>query len=65
MNDNLGPLVYTVKDIETLLNCEYRKALSIMKQPGFPSFKIGGLLRVKQDDFHRWLDKQKTNRTYR
>lgn len=31
----------------------------VMKEPGFPAYKIGGVIRIGEDELEEWLKKQR------
>lgn len=51
-------LIYTVKDIQQLLNISAKSAYRLMRQTDFPTIKVGGKYMVSKTAFHRWLDQQ-------
>ncbi len=49
----------TVKDIMQILQISRSKAYSLMNTANFPSIKIGKCLRISENDFFSWLQKNK------
>lgn len=47
---------YTYKDIASILGIGFQSARALMKNPDFPSFKIGSRVFVKVDDFNNWIN---------
>lgn len=47
--------LYTYKDIAPILGIGFQSARALMKNPNFPSFKIGSRVFVKVDDFNNWI----------
>lgn len=31
----------------------------VMKEPGFPAYKIAGIIRIGEDELEEWIQKQK------
>lgn len=48
--------VYTIYDVAQKLRVSVQTARKIMKQPQFPSFKIGSKLLVRIKDFDNWFE---------
>lgn len=34
----------------------------VMKEPGFPAYKIAGVIRIGEDELEEWLRKQRLNK---
>lgn len=34
----------------------------VMKEQGFPAYKIGGVIRIGEDELEEWLIKQRLNK---
>lgn len=47
--------LYTYKDIAPILGIGFQSARALMKNPDFPSFKIGTRVFVKVEDFNKWV----------
>lgn len=54
----------TAPEVAEYLNIGTSTAYGLMskKRDGFPSVKIGGAIRVREDDLEQWIDEQ-TQRT--
>ena len=50
---------YCVKDIVAMGFASQAQVYNIFNSKGFPSIKVGSALRIKKDDFWRWVDQQK------
>lgn len=50
------PEVYTIEEVAKKLNVSGQTARKIMKQPQFPSFKLGSKLLVRIKDFDEWFE---------
>lgn len=48
--------VYTKIEVAKKLNVSEQTARKIMKQPNFPSFKIGSKVLVRIKDFDKWFE---------
>ena len=48
--------VYTKSDVAKKLKVSEQTARKIMRQPEFPSFKIGSRLLVRIKDFDNWFE---------
>ncbi len=48
--------VYTKSEVAKKLNVSEQTARKIMKQPNFPSFKIGAKMLVRIKDFDKWVE---------
>lgn len=48
--------VYTVSEVAKKLSMSEQTARKIMRQPEFPSFKIGSRLLVRIKDFDQWFE---------
>ena len=55
--DNSEPILLRVKDIQRIFGCSLKKAYKIMHIPGFPSFKLDGILYVEECAFRKWVSK--------
>ena len=55
-NQTEQPEVYTVSEVAKKLNMSEQTARKIMRQPEFPSFKIGSRLLVRIKDFDQWFE---------
>lgn len=52
-------IVYSPAQLSSMLSISMHGAYDLMKQEGFPSFRIGRKLMVTIDDFYDWLSRQK------
>ncbi len=50
------PEVYTINEVARKLNVSEQTARKIMKQPQFPSFKLGSKVLVRIKDFDDWFE---------
>jgi excisionase family DNA binding protein len=50
--------ILSIKDVAIILKIGKSKAYKLFKIKGFPSFRVGRLLRVLESDFKDWLIKQ-------
>jgi len=50
--------VLTVKQVKERLNIGQRQAYKLVNEPGFPSIRIGGSIRVPRKMFDEWMEKQ-------
>ena len=48
-------MVYTVKDLESILQIGKNTAYALMKADGFPSYKINNRYFVTSDSLEMWL----------
>lgn len=49
------PQIYTVKEIQTILNISRTAAYALINDPPFPVIRIGKAIRVAKEVFDRWL----------
>lgn len=47
-----------LNDMQQILNCSKSRLYQLVKEPDFPSFKIGREHRVFEDDLIEWINKQ-------
>ena len=59
MNNVVEKEFYCVKDIVDMGLASQAQVYNIFGSKGFPAIKIGSTLRVKKDDFWKWIDQQK------
>lgn len=56
---------YTVKDVQHLLKISQAQAYNLFNSyvegEKFPSFKIGGSLRITKKEFNKWLEAKTRN----
>ncbi|MGD9678902.1 MAG: helix-turn-helix domain-containing protein [Vulcanibacillus sp.] len=50
--------ILTVEDVSQILKIGRNKAYELFNIEGFPSFKVGKLLRISESDFKDWISKQ-------
>ena len=50
--------ILTVEDVQRYLKIGRSSAYNLFGQPDFPTIRIGKQIRVKEDDFFIWLNKQ-------
>lgn len=50
---------YNTKDLMKILQISEWNAITLMKSKGFPSFKIGRLWRVREEDLEKWIRERK------
>lgn len=48
----------TVEEIMKILNISKSTCYKLLKDPDFPSFKLGRNYRVREDELMRWIDEQ-------
>lgn len=48
--------VYTVKDIQSILNISRNTAYELVEKSPFPIKRIGYAIRIPKEPFHRWLN---------
>lgn len=48
-------MVYTTKDLQTVLNIGRETAYSLMRNPSFPSIRIGARYIVEKEALKAWL----------
>lgn len=53
------PDMLSVKHVQEYLNISKSTVYRIFKDKSFPSVTIGGVKRIKKDDFLNWLESQK------
>ena len=51
--------LYTPKDIQRIFHCGKRKSYEIMHTPGFPAFRVDGLMYLERTDLEKWIQRQK------
>ena len=50
----------TIQETMQILNISSRDTMyHIMKEPGFPAYKIGGRTRIGEDELEVWVKKQR------
>lgn len=47
---------YTVEDIQRILKIGRTKAYQLCNTKGFPSIRMGSVLRVSKEKFEKWVD---------
>lgn len=50
--------VYTISEVQELLNIGKNTAYDFIKKAPFPVIKIGTTYRIPKDGFDRWLQQQ-------
>ena len=55
--DNGAVMLLRVDDVRKVFGCGRKKAYQIMHIPGFPSFKLDGVLYVEADALKKWISK--------
>jgi len=48
--------VYTVSDIQNILNISRNAAYNLIESPPFPVKRIGSAIRIPREPFERWLN---------
>lgn len=48
----------TVSELKKILGCGNDKAYALVKQKGFPSFRVGSRYYIIRDDFYVWVKHQ-------
>lgn len=56
-NDNDTKRVYSVEDIQKILDISRTTAYALIKDAPFRVIRIGNAIRISKADFDRWLDK--------
>jgi len=54
-NSSVHSIIYTVNDIQNLLNISRRTAYQLVNDPPFPVVRIGNVIRIPQEGFNKWL----------
>ena len=52
---------FAVKDIVAMGLCSQAQAYNLFNSKSFPTVRVGSALRVRKDDFWKWVDQQKSN----
>lgn len=52
------PMTMTVEAMMTELNISRKTAYDLVKQDGFPAFRIGSRILVNREGLQRWIDQQ-------
>ena len=62
MNTNLNttvptgaPELYTVEDVMAIMRIGRSSVYKLFRSEGFPSIKMGGILRIEKSRFEKWL----------
>ncbi len=58
-----APEIYTPDDIMAILHIGRSSVYKLFSSEGFPSIKMGGILRVEKSKFEKWLNTY-SGRTY-
>lgn len=58
-----APEIYTPDDIMAILHIGRSSVYKLFSSDGFPSIKMGGILRVEKSKFEKWLNTY-SGRTY-
>lgn len=53
--------LWSLKDVQRHFNCGRNKALALMQSKTFPSFKIGRVYYVVENDVYEWVKKNKNH----
>jgi excisionase family DNA binding protein len=53
------PDMLSVKDVQSYLNLSSTTVYRLFNSDDFPTITIGGIKRIKKEDFHAWLERQK------
>lgn len=48
----------TRKEAMEKMNVSKNTMTRIMREPGFPAYKIAGVIRIGEDELEEWLQKQ-------
>jgi len=51
------PLALSTRQVAMALGCSYSNAWNIINRGDIPSFKMGGLLRVRYSDLQAYVDR--------
>lgn len=51
-----------VKDIVEMGLCSQAQAYNLFNSKSFPTIRVGSALRVRKEDFWKWVDQQKGNK---
>ena len=51
-------LVYTVKEIQTMLRISKSMAYALVKSGAFPVIKLGDTYRIPKEGFDKWVQSQ-------
>jgi predicted DNA-binding transcriptional regulator AlpA len=51
-----APEIYTPDDIMAILHIGRSSVYKLFSSEGFPSIKMGGILRVEKTKFEKWLN---------
>lgn len=49
--------MYSVKDIENILNISHNTAYKLVKLKGFPSIQVGRKILIPSNEFEKWIEK--------
>ena len=58
--ESISSEVYTVAEIQKILNISKNVAYDLIKENLFPVIKIKSVFRIPKKSFHEWLDNIKT-----
>lgn len=50
----------SVAELSMQMGISLPKAYELVKQPGFPTIRVGARILIPVDAFNRWLDNQST-----
>ena len=53
-------IVYTVKEIQTMLRISKSMAYALVKSGAFPVIKLGDTYRIPKEGFDRWVQNSNT-----
>lgn len=51
----MDKITYNTKDVAELLGIGVNRALTLMRTPGFPSFRLGNTYLIHKEEFYKWL----------
>lgn len=54
------PLAMSARQVATALGCSYSNARNLIARGEIPSFKMGGLVRVRYSDLQEYVDRLAT-----
>lgn len=52
------PAIMNVTDVQDLLGIGKRQAYELANSEGFPSFRLGTLIKIPKDEFIEWMNKK-------
>ena len=55
----------TRKEAMERMNVSKNTMTRIMREPGFPAYKIAGVIRIGEDELEEWITKQRLNKQWK